>query len=501
ERGQGAGSLALGRRGLDPPRELRQWTALRPASDVVGVEEGAGLVPERARLAGRAVVGCRFAHEVEPARRPRARRLEEVALARDRFRSGQPRAARRLLDRAALLVREERRALLAAREAALLEAEDEHDLGSARSRAQEVGDSDAARLVAAGEPERGPVEDAVELFAGERAAEVDPRLQLVEQVVHGPMSAQVEDRVRADGRRLEPVCGANHRADERPNGYERLGLRAERIEHPQRLPAQLERLFDDPPRLADSPSAQPTLQVVDVGAGQPGERGTQEAVQVVPPAVEPLEAQQREQRLAERRLADPDPALDRVRHAERREGGLELGALPLDARADEEDLLGLRAASDQLEHLVGDELERSARARTFEEADRSLELRCDRRPVGEEVALEVSELGRRDVAVSRRQLLDAPRRERAQILGRARQRFERRPVRLVRKRDRDLGAAGKRLEQRPLCAGQVLEAVREDRPIAPGLELAGDEVSRVAPLQVAVPEAELLELSAIRGVE
>ena len=113
----------------------------------------------------------------------------------------------------------------------------------------------------------------------------------------------------------------------------------------------------------------------------------------------------------------------------------------------------------------------------------------------------MSELGRRDVAVSRRQLLDAPRRERAQILGRARQRFERRPVRLVRKRDRDLGAAGKRLEQRPLCAGQVLEAVREDRPIAPGLELAGDEVSRVAPLQVAVPEAELLELSAIRGVE
>src|SRR5438034_783788 len=310
ERGQGAESLALGRRGLDPPRELRQWTALRPASDVVGVEEGAGLVPERARLAGRAVVGRRLAHEVEPARRPRARRVEEVALARDRVRSGRPAAARRLVDRAALLVREERRALLAAREAALLEAEYEGDLGSARSRAREVGDGDAARLVAAGEPKRGPVEGAVQLLAGERAAEVDPRLQLVEQVVHGPMSAQVEDRVRADGRRLEPVCGANHRADERPHGCERLSLRAERIEHAQWLPAQLERLLDDPRRLADGPPAEPTLEVVDVGAGQPGERGTQEAIEVVPPAVQPLEAQEREQRLAERGLADPDPALD-----------------------------------------------------------------------------------------------------------------------------------------------------------------------------------------------
>ena len=39
----------------------------------------------------------------------------------------------------------------------------------------------------------------------------------------------------------------------------------------------------------------------------------------MPPAGEPLEAQQREQRLAERGLADPHPALDRVGHAERAE--------------------------------------------------------------------------------------------------------------------------------------------------------------------------------------
>ena len=136
-------SRSVGAR-LDPPGELRQRPALRPACDVVRREERAGLVPERARLAGRAVVGRRFADEVEPPRGARARRVEEVALARDRVRPRQPRAAGRLVDRPALLVGEERRALLAAREASLLQPEQEDDLGPARSRAEEVGDRDAA---------------------------------------------------------------------------------------------------------------------------------------------------------------------------------------------------------------------------------------------------------------------------------------------------------------------------------------------------------------------
>ena len=69
------------------------------------------------------------------------------------------------------------------------------------------------------------------------------------------------------------------------------------------------------------------------------------------------------------------------------------------------------------------------------------------------------------------------------------------------KRDGDVGAAGERFEERPLRAGQVLEAVGEDGPVRPGVELAGDEVGGVSPAQVPVPEPELLELGAIRRVE
>ena len=191
---------------------------------------------------------------------------------------------------------------------------------------------------------------------------------------------------------------------------------------------------------------------------------------------EPLEAQQREQRLAERRLADPDPAFDRIRHAEGAERGLELGPLAFHARADDKDLLRPRPAADELEHLVGQQLERSARSGSLEEADRSVERRAGGGPVREQVPLEMGEGGRRDLVIAWRELLDASGRERAQVVGRAPQRLERSAIRLVRERDRDLGAAGEGVQERPLCAGQVLEPVREDRPARPRVELAGDSL-------------------------
>ena len=501
QRGQRPEALPFGGRRLDPPGELGQRPALRPARDVGGLEERAGLVPERARLARRAVVGRRLADEVQAPRRASARGVEEVALARDRVRPGQPRAARGVVDLAALLVREEGRALLPSWEAPLLETEQEDDLGSPRSRSEQVGDCDPTRLVTTSKPKRGSVERAVQLLAGERPAEIDPAAELVEQVVHGPVGTEVEDGVLADGRRFDPVGGADHRADECAHRVERLGLGPEGVEHPQRLSAQLQRLLDHPRRLADRAAAQPSFEVVDVRAGQARERGAQEAVEVVPAAGEPLEPKEREERLAERRLADPDPALDRVRHLEGAKRGLELSPLPLDARADEEDLLGLRPGSDQLQHLVGDELERAARARPFEETNRSPELWRRRRPVDEEVPLEVRELRGRNLRVARRELFDPTRCQRAQVLGRARQRLEWSAIRLVRERDHDLGAAGERFEQRPLRTGQVLEAVGKHGPVRPGPEFARDEVGRVAPAQVSVPEPELLELGAVRRVE
>ena len=51
------------------------------------------------------------------------------------------------------------------------------------------------------------------------------------------------------------------------------------------------------------------------------------------------------------------------------------------------------------------------------------------------------------------------------------ERCERDPTGLVRQRHLHLGAAGERLEQRPLGAGQVLEAVREHRLAVPRVEV------------------------------
>ena len=218
-------------------------------------------------------------------------------------------------------------------------------------------------------------------------------------------------------------------------------------------------------------------------------------------AGEPLEAQQREQRLAERRLPDPDPALDGVRHSEGAEGGFELGPLPLDTRADDEDLFGPGSVPDELEHLVGQQLERSARTRALQEADRPVERRAGGGPVGEQMPFEMSERRWRDLVVPWRELLDAPGSERAQVVGGMPQRLERRAIRLVRERDGDLGAAGERVQERPLRAGQVLEPIGEHRPCRPRLELAADELGPVPTQEIAVPQLEPLELGAVGRVE
>jgi hypothetical protein len=74
-------------------------------------------------------------------------------------------------------------------------------------------------------------------------------------------------------------------------------------------------------------------------------------------------------------------------------------------------------------------------------------------------------------------------------------------ARLVRHRHGHLAAAGERLQQRPLRARQVLEAVGEDRLAAPGVELPGDSFRRTAAQEIAVPHAEPVELAPIRGIQ
>ena len=68
-------------------------------------------------------------------------------------------------------------------------------------------------------------------------------------------------------------------------------------------------------------------------------------------------------------------------------------------------------------------------------------------------------------------------------------------------RDGDFGAAGERLEERPLRARQVLEPVREDGPIRPRLELCSNALGRMPAEQVTVPEPQLVQLHAIRRIK
>jgi hypothetical protein len=98
--------------------------------------------------------------------------------------------------------------------------------------------------------------------------------------------------------------------------------------------------------------------------------------------------------MAERRLPEPDAALERVRDTERGEGRLQRGPPGLERRAHNRDLLGRGAGTQELENLVRDELERGSPAGTLEKADGALEKRRLGRPtLAEEAALELTQGG------------------------------------------------------------------------------------------------------------
>ena len=297
----------------------------------------------------------------------------------------------------------------------------------------------------------------------------------------------------------------HHRPREVTDRRQGVVRRAHRAELRQRLLAQLLDLLLDPGGGVDRASAQTALEEVDVPAREPGVRRAQEREQVAPLAVQPRVAQQAQKRLAERRLAEPHPALDRVRNAESDERGVERRAPAVDRRADDGDLLGRRARAQEREHLVGEQLERPAQACALEEPERAVQPRRRRDPpvpvrgLAEEPALEVSQ-HRRARGRVRRELLDLLG-ERGEVLGGTRERGERVASRLVRERDGHVRSGRERLEQRPFGSGQVLEAVREDRAPVPGVELAGQTLGSTAPLELAVGEAEPFELLSVGRVQ
>ena len=497
-------SRSLGAR-LERPGQRGQRPAPRPALDLVRREEPARLVPERARLARRRRRRSRP--------RGRGRAAASGACRPCRRGSGRARPGRCAASRPA---RDERSSSAfcsssrngepcdAARQAALLQAEHEDDLEPTGARPQEVEHRHAAGLARAREPDRRVVEQRrrppLGVTSPPRSRQPSSSATSLERPLVRP---QVEPRglVRSAATRDRGRSGSSRaRAADR---RERVGGGPDCVEVRQRLAAQLRRSPPRPGRLTVTPRprSRPSRKSTWC-AREPRVRRAQEGEQVAPLAVEPGVAQQREQRLAERRLAEPQPALERVGHAERREGGVERA--PASGRATgrrSRSRRGIRAGAQQREHLVRDELERAAQAGALEEADRAVELRRRRRASREERALEVGERRRARARGS----AAAPR------SARRRGAFRSSDVRVSDAKASRPGSygsetvtsarAGERLEQRPLGAGQVLEAVGEDRARLPGAEVAGGALGGVAPLELTVPEPEPVELRAVGAVE
>mgnify|MGYP003288869616 CR=1 FL=1 len=171
------------------------------------------------------------------------------------------------------------------------------------------------------------------------------------------------------------MCGSQHVSRQRADGLNRASGGPEQLEWWQRLPvAQPDRLLLDRLAGGHGPPPQATFEEVDVRAREPGERGAQIRVQIAAPSLLPGKAEQSQQRLAERRLAEPEPALDGERDPERSEHRLDRRTPSLHRGNDQRDLLERDAAGSELPHLFGDELERAAGAGGLEEADRTVEL-------------------------------------------------------------------------------------------------------------------------------
>jgi hypothetical protein len=161
----------------------------------------------------------------------------------------------------------------------------------------------------------------------------------------------------------------------------------------QRLASELADLLLDPGGDGHAAAAQTPFQEVHVCARESRVRRAQEGEQVAPLALEPGVAEQGDQRLAERRLAQAQAALERVGHAEGRERGVERSAPAVEGGADDRDLGGIRSCAHEREHLLGHELERSSQAGALEKSDRAVELRRAAL-LAEEPTLEIGKRGR-----------------------------------------------------------------------------------------------------------
>ena len=344
------------------------------------------------------------------------------------------------------------------------------------------------------------------------APEVAPALELLQDAAHRLFRPEVELEQLVHDRPLEPPPGVQHSADNRADALERRRCGAELVEDRQAMAEKAGALLLDACRRRDPTPPQPSFDEVDAVARKARIGRAQEREKIAAGGREPGEAQECEERPPERSTRQARGSVEHVGDTQGTEGGLERRAHALEGRDDDADVFRRNACAKKRQELFGDKLERGPSARGLEEAHGPAERRGLGFPILEEDALEVRER-RLVVPAFGRQLLDSgppvvghlagrdlPR-QRGQVARRARERLEGGAPRLVREGDADIRPARERLEQPPLSAAQILEAVDEDRRAAPALELARDELAGAARPELRVPDAEAVELLPVGAVE
>ena len=294
---------------------------------------------------------------------------------------------------------------------------------------------------------------------------------------------------------------SQHRPGELADGIDRRTLAKREIERRQCPPlAELGGDLGGAVAAHDPSPAEAAFDPVDLLASETRVRRAKMREELGPLAADPREAKQRQEGVAVRRRPEPRTTLECHRHADRRERGPEREPDRVDGRTDDRDLVGRRPRSDLDEHRLRDELERAAGTGSLEPAQRAVERRAPGR-FGEQRPLDVRERRREELLGAWRKLDDVLAGERGEIVDRPAERRVDGAAGLVGDRHVHLRARGERLEQAPLDAGEVLEAVREDRAVCPGPEIARQPLYGAAPKHATVPSVDAVQLRAIRRRE
>ncbi len=454
-----------------------------------------------------AVVGRVVPAGAQPARRPRAERVEEVALGVQRLARLAQHEPRSLRELAALGAREKRLLALRGGERALLQADDEERAHAPRAQRQGVADQHRvglarrapARRPRARAPPRPPPGPA--RASGQRAPARAARARRARLTQHGGRPGVEQRRLAPPRRREERLELTLDAFEQRRTPLARRLLEpVERVERPVRVLPALAR----DRKVTDPLSAQLALEAVDELAALDDAGDPQPADQIGRAAAQQCGAQQREQPAAERRVGEALAPRRRVRDAEEVEQRRQQRADRRGSTRQHRDLAGRAARGEQPRDLRGDQLGLGALVAALEQRDRVAGVGLPRR-VLEQRALEVMQrlARRRLVVVGERRQLDHLLGERPQGFERRRAPGERDAPRLARQRehDRRADAPGERLDRVELDRVEVVEAVAEDGRAPPAIRREPQRIQRRRPAQLVVDAPEPLERATVAAVD